>query len=116
MTLRLLIVLVVLAGAFAVVAVGERRRGAPRLSGLGPGVTVITGPGCRLCAPTVSALLQRGVAATVLDVDELPSSIGPIRSLPTVYVVAEGGAVIMRRSGRSALVDAAAIAAAATPC
>jgi hypothetical protein len=56
------------------------------------------------------------VAATVLDVDELPSSIGPIRSLPTVYVVAEGGAVIMRRSGRSALVDAAAIAAAATPC
>ena len=111
MMLRLVLLAVVVATALLIVAVVERRRGAGRVAGLSSGVTVVTGPGCGLCGPTVSTLRGRGVPVRVVDVSELMA--GTVLSLPTVFVVDEKGSVVLRRSGRSALTDSAALAQAA---
>lgn len=112
MILRMVVVLAAVAVFALAVAVLERRRG-PRRLRLPTGVVVVTGPGCALCGPTVAALEARGISPATLDIADLPSTVGVIRSLPVVYVVGEAGDVLLRRSGRSALTDVPTIARAA---
>jgi len=102
MTGRLLVLLAVFGVALAVVAIRERRD--PRTGWIQPGITVLTGPDCRLC-PLLLALLDAADARYLLvDVTRQRVPAG-VRALPTVLVADERGEVALARSGRSALTD-----------
>ncbi|MBT8193009.1 MAG: hypothetical protein KJP22_06390 [Acidimicrobiia bacterium] len=107
--LRMAVLLLVGGGAWFLVGRWQRRRG-PAPTVLPPGITVLTGPGCALCGPVERALLRAGAAPRVADIHEVDLSGPPIRSLPVALVVDHEGGVVMRRSGRAALDDAAALA------
>ena len=107
--LRMAVLLLVGGGAWFLVGRWQRRRG-PASTLLLPGVTVLTGPGCALCGPVERALVRAGAAPRVADINEVDLPGPPIRSLPVALVVDHNGAVVMRRSGRAALEDAAALA------
>ncbi len=97
--------------AVASLAVGRwERRPGDTPAGLRPGVTVITGPDCRLCDPVVRALRRAGAEPWVVDVAELPPGALGASSLPVAVVVDAGGQVVLRRAGRAALDDATALA------
>lgn len=103
---RMALVAAVVAVAWFGVSLLERRRARPGL-GLGPGINVVSGPGCRLCAAATSALTGAGATAIrLLDISDVDSG---IRSLPTVIVLAADGTVVMQRSGRSAVSGAGEI-------
>jgi hypothetical protein len=110
MIARLLLLALVIGLVALVVAALERRRGPVRPGTLRPGVTVVTGPGCTLCPPTLAALEARGITPAVYDVSRAPAGLGTVMSLPSVYVVDDQGEVVLRRSGRAALAAADAIA------
>ncbi|HSJ27243.1 MAG TPA: hypothetical protein VLB67_03470 [Acidimicrobiia bacterium] len=107
---RALFLLVVVAVAFALVSLRERAR--PRGLRAEPGITVFTGPDCRLCPVLLTALEAAGVRYRTIDVTrtETPG----VTALPTVFVADRRGEVAMRRSGRSALADLDALLAFAT--
>jgi hypothetical protein len=103
--LRLIVLALVLGGAMLTVAGLQRR--IPRTKvGLGPGITLVTGPGCTLCGAARNALSSAGGSIAEVDVNDLVVAPLRIRSLPTVYVVANDGRVLARRSGRAAITDA----------
>lgn len=110
MTTRMMIVIAVVALAFLVVGWWERRPGG-MLVGAARGVTVVTGPDCRICPQAIAALDRHGVRPTIVDISRA-AHLG-VMSIPTVLVVDHGGSVVLRRSGRSAVADAPRIAAAA---
>jgi hypothetical protein len=110
--LRAGILIVVMGGAFAAVALTSRRNPGVAKMVLAPGLTLVSGPGCRLCEPAVQALRRAGARVEVTEDAELRDSLS-VRALPTAFVVAADGEVIMRRSGRAVISDAAALAAAA---
>lgn len=112
MIVRLLILVALIGSAYLTVAFGERRT-RPMHAGLNAGITIVTGPQCRLCDPAVAALQSRGATPQVLDVSDIPASLGPIRGLPVAILTDHDGQVIMRRSGRSIITDAAQLAGAA---
>lgn len=99
---RLLILLAVVGVALAAVWVRERMT--PRHATLEPGITVVTGPDCRLCPALILALDIAGVEYRRVDVamEEPPAG---IRALPTILVADSAGTVAIRRSGRSAMAD-----------
>lgn len=99
---RALGVLALLALAWLVVGLIERRRGRPT-SAIPSGLTIVTGADCRLCPLAVAAAGEAGVSVSVVDVSELPGR--GIRSLPTALVTDVSGAVLARRSGRSVISD-----------
>ena len=99
---RFLILLAVVGVALAAVWVRERMR--PRRATVDPGITVVTGPDCRLCPALVLALDVAGVEYRRVDVATEPPPAG-VRGLPTILVADNAGAVAIRRSGRSALAD-----------
>jgi hypothetical protein len=102
---RLIILALVLVAAFIVVRVVPRTR--PRGTAVGPGITVVTGPDCHLCDSVVAALDAAGapyLLATTSDIAGLT-----VRSLPTVLVADRFGEVLLRRSGRAAVIDMAII-------
>jgi hypothetical protein len=109
MTERLLILSVVLGVALALVAM--RERSGSKRGQIAPGINVVIGPGCRLCAPLTAALAAAGADFVLLDTEDAGVS-GAVRSLPTVLVGDRGGRVILRRSGRSAISDLESILAA----
>jgi glutaredoxin len=104
---RVLILVVVVFLAFAVVSLRERAR--PRRLRARPGITVFTGPGCRLCPALLTALEATGVRYRTVDVTR--NAAPGVRALPTVLVADHRGEVAMRRSGRSALTDLDALVA-----
>lgn len=104
---RTLAVIAVLALAWAVVGLIERRSGGPT-RGVPSGLTIVTGANCRLCPLAVAAAGETGVPVTVVDVADLPDR--GIRSLPTALVTDTSGAVLARRSGRSVISDMNALA------
>jgi hypothetical protein len=110
MTARLLVLLAVFGLALAVVAIRERRN--PAIGRIQPGITVLTGPDCRLCPPLLLLLDAAGAPYRLLDVTlhRIPTA---VRALPTVLVADERGEVALRRSGRSALTDLETILAVA---
>lgn len=112
MIVRLLILAVLISGTYLAVGFAERRTRSVR-AGLDAGITVVTGPHCRLCDPAVSALQSCGAIPQVLDVSDIPASLGPIRGLPVAILTDHDGQVIMRRSGRSIITDAEQLADAA---
>lgn len=98
---RVLVLVVVICVALTVVAVWERSR--PRRLRISPGITVFTGPDCRLCPSLLAALDAAGAVYRTLDVAARPMA--GVRSLPTVLVADASGGVALRRSGRSAVAD-----------
>ncbi len=113
MILRIALVVALVGAGYLAAGLVERRR-LRTVPGLAPGLTVFTGAACRLCAPALAALQARGVEPRVVDASAAPPSLGTIRALPLAVLVAEGGEVVMRRSGRSVITDAPDLAAAAT--
>ncbi len=91
---------------------GWQRRSAAAAPVMRPGLTVITGPGCHLCEPVVRELRRVGADPWVVDVAELPPGTAGASSLPVAVVVDGDGKVVLRRAGRAALEDAAALAGA----
>lgn len=107
---RALILVVIIGVALAVVELRERRLlPAARVM---PGITVVTGPGCRLCPPLLAALDASPATYRLVDVARTPPPEG-VRAMPTVLVADEWGKVFLRRSGRSAVTDVETIVAAA---
>ena len=98
---RLLILVAVVAIALIVVTVRERVR--PRRLRAEPGITVFTGPDCRLCPPLLVVLDAAGAEYRLVDVTTVAGT--GIRALPTVVVADDRGGIALRRSGRSAIVD-----------
>ncbi len=103
---RLAVLGLVVAGAFAVAALLERRPLGRRVS-LPAGITVIIGPGCVWCRRLLDALRTRApqVAVNVVDLAGEGQPELSVRSLPTLLVVDPRGGVRIRRSGRAALDD-----------
>ena len=110
MILRIALLVVLLAASFGVVSRLERRRGRAR-AGFGPGLTLVTGDGCRLCGPAAAALAAAGAVPTVVDIASLRHR--TVSSVPTAIVTDRSGKVLLRRSGRAVAEDAAALASAA---
>lgn len=112
MITRLVVLGLAVAVAFGVVAVLERRRG--KIGGdLPAGITLVTGPDCRLCESARRALVAAAPDLPVRVVDVSALGDPSVRSVPTVVVADGSGEVILRRSGRAAISDAGRIAAAA---
>ena len=109
MILRLVLVAATLAVAWLVVAAWERRPGR-RSSGLGPGLTLVTSEGCRLCGPAFAALTRAGASPVVVDAAHLPDDAGPVHSVPTAILTDRSGRVVLRRTGRSVITDAEFVA------
>ena len=99
---RLLILAVAVGVGLVVVVVRERIR--PRSHHHLPGITVYTGPDCRICPPLLAMLDGADVAFHVFDVSRTEPPF-TVRSLPTVVVADESGEVVLRRSGRSTVTD-----------
>ena len=110
--LRAGVLLAVLAGAFVAVGLFERRNGTEGTVRLSSGLTLISGPGCRLCEPAAEALRRAGAQVSITEDPALREELR-VRSLPTAIVVDDAGQVVMRRSGRSVITDAGALAQAA---
>lgn len=110
LVVRATLLVLVGGGALLLVALWQRRRGPARMP-LPAGITLVTGPGCTLCGPVERALQRAGVNPTVAEVGALDLPGPQIRSLPVAFVVDDRGEVVMRRAGRAALEDAAALAA-----
>lgn len=106
MTERVFLVGVVVAVAFLAMALWERRP--TSRVGAGPGVTLVTGPDCRMCTQAVEVLGRHGVEPRLVDAAEA-SGLG-VRSVPTVFVTGSDGALLLRRSGRTVITDAIRIA------
>jgi hypothetical protein len=87
--------------------------GRSRIS-LAPGLVLVTGPDCQLCAPALRALRAAGVDPIVVDVSDVREVVGLVTALPTALVVGDGGAVLARRAGRSVITDAETLAAASS--
>ncbi|HVR32688.1 MAG TPA: hypothetical protein VMS74_08260 [Acidimicrobiia bacterium] len=98
---RVLVLGAVIGVALALVSAWERSR--PRRLRVSPGITVFTGPDCRLCPSLLGALDAAGAVYRTVDVAARPMP--GVRSLPTVLVADAGGVVALRRSGRSAVAD-----------
>lgn len=97
---RIVVVVVVVVAARLAVMVWERRR-APSLRALGAGLTLVTGPDCRLCPLAVAAVGEAGIQVAIVDIADAADP--SIRSIPTAFVTDADGRVIARRSGRSAI-------------
>jgi hypothetical protein len=108
MILRLVVLLVVIAGAFLCVRWLERAKGRSRPE-LPPGLLLVTAPGCSLCGPARASLDRAGLSYRVADAGEVPE-LG-VRSVPTLLLVDDSGTVVARRSGRAAVLGAADLAA-----
>jgi hypothetical protein len=97
---RLLILAAAGALAWLIVDLWERRS-VGRSQVVGSGLTLITGPDCRLCPLAVAATDDAGVPVTIVDIGSVDDP--SIKSLPTVLVADRSGVVIASRSGRSAI-------------
>ncbi len=105
--LRLVGLIALLVVPFLVVRVVERR-GSVRFV-RGATLTLLTGAGCRLCGPAARALTSHGVPFSSVDVAG-DHPFPRYRSLPVAIVTDANGDVVMRRSGRSVIDDASALA------
>lgn len=106
---RLLVLSVVLGLALGWVAWRQRR--SPAGVKVRPGITVFTGPDCRMCPGVLASLDTAGARFYLVDVsrEHAPG----IRSLPTVVVADARGDAVLRRSGRAAVTDLPTILAVA---
>lgn len=107
--MRLVVALVAVAAVGVLVAVIERRP--RRISGLRPGITIVTTPTCAICPAALSALRShdRSILLYVLDASDPRALIVQATSAPTVVVADPSGREILRRTGRSTISDAARI-------
>lgn len=103
----MLVVVAVLAAAWGVVWLWERRRGrAP--SDLEPGLLLVTAAGCALCRSALASLNSAGRPFRVVDAGQV-RDLG-VRSVPALFLVDSNGAVVARRSGRAAVMSPAELA------
>jgi len=112
LVIRGVVLAAVVLGAFIAVRLWERRRGRVS-SGFAPGITVVTGPDCRLCEPALDAIRSGGTEPSIVDIATGRRALGPISSLPVAVVASANGNLVLRRSGRSVITDAAEIVRAA---
>jgi hypothetical protein len=106
--IRVLLVSALLGMAYGAIRVIERRSHLTT-SPFRPGLTLVVGPGCTLCEPAERALKAFGALPEIIDVSDAPPAVVSL-SLPIAIVTNRDGAVVMQRSGRSAIVDASEIA------
>lgn len=106
---RLVVLAVVFGLALGWVAWRERRT--PGGVTVRAGITVFTGPDCRMCPGLLASLDGAGAGYHLVDVSRTHAP--GIRSLPTVVVADAGGEVAIRRSGRAAVTDLPVILAVA---
>lgn len=104
MTERVLILAAVTVLIAVVIRMFERRP-IRRKASLPAGLTLVSGSGCGLCLSVRNTLDHRGTPYREVDISEVPD-LG-IRSLPTLLLVDDSGEITWKRSGRSAVVDAA---------
>jgi hypothetical protein len=109
--IRLLLVVVFIGVALASIRGIERRRRRTE-SVFRPGLTLVVGPGCALCAPAKQALEAAGAVPEIVDVRDTPTGLKSL-SLPIAIVTNREGVVVMQRSGRSVIVDAPQLATSA---
>lgn len=99
---RLAVLAAVVAGAWLVVALLERRstrRVAPA------GTTLVTGPGCSLCDAARAAGRRSGLEWTEIDVRHPTARSLGVRSVPTLVVADRRGRIRIWRSGRSVIAE-----------
>jgi len=77
-----------------------------------PGVTIIVTPSCLICPETIDALQIADPEMTIRVLDATVDDVRAyaVQAAPTVVVADAKGEIQMRRSGRSAISDASAIA------
>lgn len=97
---RFLLLVLAVGVAWLAVVIWERRTVSPGRA-LATGLTLVTGAGCRLCPQAVAAVGDAGIPVSIVDVAHVSDP--SIKSLPTAFVTDDGGRVIARRSGRSAV-------------
>lgn len=100
---RIITLVLVVALAFAIVRMAERRRSGRGRAALPAGLTLVTGPGCALCPQAIEAARQLPSSVRVVDVRDVESH--AVRSLPTAFVTGAAGDLIARRSGRAVISD-----------
>lgn len=112
--LRVVILALALLVAWAIVRWWERRRRGS-VSGVPPGVTMITSASCVLCPDAFAALKAADpqLSVRVLDAQSPQAGAFAARAAPTVVVADRTGSILLRRTGRSTITDAAEIAATA---
>lgn len=101
--------LVIAAVAIAALALWAWERRPLTVSGLTPGLTVVTAAGCRLCPLAIAATAGSTVPVAVVDIGDLSDR--SIRSVPTAMVVDADGWLVASRSGRAAVTDMGALIA-----
>lgn len=97
---RLLAIAAVFALAWLIVGLLERRA-VGRRETVGWGLSLITGPDCRLCPLAVAATTGADVPVTIVDIGSVADP--SIKSLPTALVADRNGVIVASRSGRSAI-------------
>jgi hypothetical protein len=115
LALRIALLAALLAIALLVSRWASRRRGRVTVTSLPPGITVVTGPHCRLCGLALDAI-RFALPDLTPHVIEGPRALLEdlrIRSLPTVLVVNEEGEVLARRNGHAAVREARSLGEAA---
>jgi hypothetical protein len=107
MLARSVLLVTVIVASFGAVWVAGRAGRHLTLAGLPGGFVVVTGPDCRWCERLLTALARRhpGQPVSVIDVEAAGRAGITVRSVPTALVVADGGRVVMRRSGPAAFED-----------
>jgi hypothetical protein len=95
----------ILAVSFFVTAAAARRLGRAPDTALPPGLTLVEGPGCRLC-PEIRAQAERsGVTPHVITGPPGKLESLRVKGIPTVFVVDAMGSIRARRTGEAALLE-----------
>jgi hypothetical protein len=109
---RLLLLVVVVALGFGLVAANERRR--PRsTSGPPVGLRLVSALGCHDCVAAEARLVQVGATFTKVAPDRAATLGMATFTVPSAFVCNTDGELVLARRGKSVLRDAELLAAAA---
>lgn len=109
MTVRLLVVLGVIALTFGANRIHSRRpvKGAHALA---VGLTIVEVPGCRTCVVVMEALTAHGIPYSRISADEATDLGIDVRTAPTAIVTSREGTPVMVRRGRDVIDNLGALA------
>ncbi len=111
---RILVLLVLLAGAFLVTRWVSRRRGAVA-AGVPSGLTLVVASDCSTCRRAIEALDRARAAYRIVDVGDAAGFGVRSMTVPYAFVGTEDGTVDLVRRGHAVVDDAARLARASRP-